>query len=477
MKLHPMLQRQLKKSGVSLEATNNELNLLVKKINKAYIEFDQNAYLRERAMALSSKEMQELYKKLKDENIILAKLNVDLEAKDNLLIKEKKETERQSKYITAILNSVPEEIFILDEKFNIIEANETAEEKIGIKSKEMKNKSISQFFSEKEVVENLNDLIKEDEGKNKVINFQTMMTYQDKKIPVFVSINKLYKKYVGKENQIILVAKNISELKKLEKENKEKLMMLMHAGRLTSLGEMATAIAHELNQPLSVINMNLQTLEMLHKEGIQEFITNQDLTELLSDSIKQVNRADNIIRQMRKFARKNKDLDTKPEPIDIITAIEAALSMFHEQFRVHNIKVETEYSQKCKKVIIDEQELEQVMVNLLANAKYALFAKQDIESSNATNYEMKIRIELSSSDEKGKMILKVSDNGIGMSQKVKEHCFEPFFTTKKVGEGTGLGLSIIYNIIKNANGDIEIESEQNKGTTFTITFICGDKNA
>lgn len=261
----------------------------------------------------------------------------------------------------------------------------------------------------------------------------------------------------GYQNYLSLLAE-ITERKKLEKENAEKAALLSHAGRLAALGEMATGIAHELNQPLSIIRTNMQSLSFLKNENLP--LT--DMDEIIASSIRQVDRASNIITHMRSFARKE---ENEFSMMDISIPIDAAVNMFNEQFRLHDIEIEREYDTELPEIYIEAQKVEQLVVNLLSNARYAV---EENRKEKGSNFKMKIRLKLKYIQENKKILFEVIDNGLGMSPEVVEHCMEAFFTTKKVGEGTGLGLIIVYNIVKLFKGDIEIKSTVGVGTSITI---------
>lgn len=260
---------------------------------------------------------------------------------------------------------------------------------------------------------------------------------------------------------------DIAEMKQLEHQNEQKQMMLSHAGRLAALGEMATGIAHELNQPLSIIKTNMQGLDFLSATVINL----QELKEITQSTIRQVDRASKIINHMRNFARKNQD--NKIEKINILEPIENALSMFNEQFRLHEIKITKNFRLPLPTIAIQAHELEQIVVNLLSNSRYAVESRQ---RKNEPGFEMVIILNLSYSKDIKCIIFEIEDNGIGMDEKSKNHCFEPFYTTKEVGAGTGLGLSIVYNIVKSISGKIEVESELDKGTLIRIFFQVGEES-
>ncbi|NNM59298.1 MAG: hypothetical protein HKM04_05735, partial [Legionellales bacterium] len=150
--------------------------------------------------------------------------------------------------------------------------------------------------------------------------------------------------------------KEIEERKMLEKKNED---MLIHAGRLALLGEMATGVAHELNQPLSIIRTNMQTLEFMGKEDLSF----TELKEIIVSCIKQTDRAAHIVSHMRDFARVNQ---THNMPINLYVPLDEAIAMFNEQFRLHEIALTRDYGDDIPFLSCSSQEMEQLIVNLLS---------------------------------------------------------------------------------------------------------------
>ncbi len=256
-----------------------------------------------------------------------------------------------------------------------------------------------------------------------------------------------------------------SALAKAEKANTENSALLAHTGRLAALGEMITSVAHELNQPLSIIRTNMQTLEFLSKDSLPP----KDLIEILNSTIRQVDRATNIINHMRTFARKQ---SSEAEKIDISLPIESALSLFNEQFRLHSITIIRNFEKDLPPLYVEKQQMEQLFVNLLSNAHHAV---ESMHSKIGSKFEMRIMVNLKYNKEKQHILFEMCDNGIGMTPDQVACCRDPFFTTKEEGKGTGLGLAIVDNTIKMLNGQVEILSEPDEGTTIRILFPIDDK--
>ncbi len=252
---------------------------------------------------------------------------------------------------------------------------------------------------------------------------------------------------------------DITDIKCLQKKLEDEQSRMIHAGRLASLGEMATGIAHEINQPLTIINLGIQYLEGTTFNASQDDIALQAIKKIKA----QVERASTIIKNMRAFARGGSN--TSREPTDVAVVVDTALTYFREQFRVNDIALTVSLGSDLPMTNIDPQKFEQVIVNLMSNARYAVQKK--FEQTGGVE-PMQITTTLSLAPGQQSLVFEVADNGIGMNETERLRCFEPFFTTKEVGEGTGIGLSISYNIIKEFGGSLEVESEKGKGTLFRI---------
>ena len=233
---------------------------------------------------------------------------------------------------------------------------------------------------------------------------------------------------------------------------KETAAQIIQASKLATLGEMATSVAHELNQPLSVIRMAAGTARQKISKGVVD-------PEYLNDKLKRVEeqtvRAAVIIDHMRMFGRKANE---RPEPIDPRAVITRALDLIGEPLRLAQIEVVTEFSEDCSSVLGHPIQLEQVILNLLANARDAM-AERDGESKIA------LRV---FTDDNG-VYITAEDTGGGIPADTLQRVFEPFYTTKEMGKGTGLGLSVSYGIIRDMNGTITAENTD-EGARLTITL-------
>ncbi|NOZ08810.1 MAG: GHKL domain-containing protein [FCB group bacterium] len=265
-------------------------------------------------------------------------------------------------------------------------------------------------------------------------------------------------KKTGRDENLQELAEIRQEISKLKAENEKLAQQLMHSSRLASLGEMSAGIAHEINQPLAIIRARTELLRMRSRE---EGISAEELTEELSEILLKVDKAVLLIEQMRGFSRKDSGF---VEHIDITEPVDRALIYFREQFRMHKIKLTVSIEENLPKVRANSQNVEQMVINFISNARHAVEKKIPEGKSGEKKVFLKVQL-----DKKRKsVVIEVTDNGVGMTPEEKKRCLDPFYTTKAKGEGTGLGLSIVHNIIKEMNGKLEITSSVKAGTTMRV---------
>src|SRR3989454_438802 len=241
-----------------------------------------------------------------------------------------------------------------------------------------------------------------------------------------------------------------AEVERREQELREKQEQLIQAGKLATLGELTTGVAHELNNPLNNIGLfvgnavDLMELALTDKEQI---------VRELRAVMQQVRKATEIISHLRTFGRA---APVSRELIVLRQVIERALSLMREQLRLREVEVTLDLGPDEPVVVGNAIQLEQVFINLLTNAQDAV----------ADSPRKAIRI--SGSVGSTAVEVAVADTGHGIPAELKGRIFDPFFTTKELGKGTGLGLSITYGIIKEHGGTISAVSPPGEGATFLI---------
>ncbi|MCP4577009.1 MAG: hypothetical protein GY846_12075 [Deltaproteobacteria bacterium] len=241
-------------------------------------------------------------------------------------------------------------------------------------------------------------------------------------------------------------------------ELKETQAQLVQSAKLTSIGELASGVAHELNQPLMVVRANAQLLDRSLKK---ETSLSRHPFESLALVQANTKRMMTIINHLRTFSREAKEAFTA---VDVNKSIDACLLMVGEQLRLRNIDLQLDLQINLPDVEGNAIRLEQVFLNLLTNARDAI---EDGEERPDPSRIVKVSTAVFRKEREWVEIL-VKDTGTGISGEKTDRIFEPFFTTKEVGKGTGLGLSICHGIIKEHQGEIEVVETGPNGTTIRI---------
>ena len=241
-----------------------------------------------------------------------------------------------------------------------------------------------------------------------------------------------------------------AEMQRREHELRDKQEQLVQAGKLATLGELTTGVAHELNNPLNNIDLFVGNAVDL----IELTVTDKgQLVGQLRQAMQQVRKATEIISHLRTFGRA---APASREPMPLRQIIERALSLMQEQLRLREIAVTVDLGPEEPWVVGNAIQMEQVFINLLTNARDAM----------ADSPRKAIRI--SASVDSMATELAFADTGPGIAPGLERRIFDPFFTTKEVGKGTGLGLSIAYGIVKEHGGTISVVSPPGEGATFLI---------
>ncbi len=248
---------------------------------------------------------------------------------------------------------------------------------------------------------------------------------------------------------------------------------LIHSEKMASLGELTAGIAHEIQNPLNFIN-NFSDVNKELLVEMKDEIDNGNLDEVkilakdVIDNEDKINhhgkRADAIVKGMLQHSRSSKG---QKELADLNALADEYLRLAYHGLRAKdkafNATMKTDFDESIGKINIIPQDMGRVILNLITNAFYAVDKKK---KSAVESYEPTVSISTKKID--NCVEIKVTDNGNGIPDAVKEKIFQPFFTTKPTGEGTGLGLSLSYDIVKAHGGEIKVETNEGTGTTFTI---------
>ncbi len=377
------------------------------------------------------------------EVIAAMEINLDITPRKEL---EEKLITTEKKY-HAIFNNIPNPVFVLDRRsLEIKDCNSSVLFLYGHRPDELLGRSFMDLFSRDDAPrwrEQIQAGSILNQVRHKRSGGQT----------IFVDIRVSPSGDPGED--ILLVAVN-DITKRVEAEQQ-----LVQAGKMATLGEMATGVAHELNQPLTVIKT--ASSFFMRKVRRKETIDPDTLFTMSSEVDSHVDRATKIINHMREFGRKS---SVRREMVQVNDVIEKAFDIFSQQLKLREIEVIWELDRSLPMIISDAGRLEQVFINLLINARDAIEERNEAEPLERKNKQIILR----SFKDDTQIVIQVQDTGIGVSSSLSEKVFEPFFTTKRVGKGTGLGLSISYGIIQDSGGTIRFRPLKVPGACIEIRF-------
>lgn len=352
----------------------------------------------------------------------------------------------------SLFDNDPNPIFIINsENFTIMDSNQRALDCYGYLRQEMIGLSFIDLSDDDddEVKNGLKDIF-----HDQSVFFPKKRHCKKGGKPFFVNINVSSASY-GEHDVLIATTTDITET--VEKETQ-----LIQAGKMTTLGVMAAGMAHEINQPLNVIQICADYFLKMLKRG--KSVSDDDLKTMATDIVTNVERATGVIKHVRNFARQSEVVHKK---ININDPINDIFKVMGHQLKVHQVEVELDLAPDLPFIKAEHNRLEQVFINLVTNAIDAM----DEKCSKPEKKKAKKLLTIKSFVEDDNYVaVNVSDTGTGMPKEVIDKIIEPFYTTKEVGKGTGLGVSISYGIVKDYHGKIEIQSEVGKGTVFMVRF-------
>ncbi len=354
-------------------------------------------------------------------------------------------------------------VLFLDTGGLVLDANQAAVEAYGFTREELLGMDVRLLRGE-ETREVLADLI-EDVLKEPLL-FETIHRRKDgTTFPVEVAARSAD---IGGERVILSIVRDLSERSELQAN-------LLQADRMAAVGTLAAGVAHEINNPLAYAIANLDVLARRMPSTIDrvrasaqsvgpdeapalERIASDlvDAAEMLAVAREGVDRVRSIVRDLKTFSRAD---DVAIGPIDVHEVLDSSIGIALNEIR-HRAQLTRDYG-AVPLVEINESRLGQVFLNLLVNAAQA------IPEGRAEAHTIRVR---TSTDERGRAVIEVADDGVGIPRNLLNKVFDPFMTTKPVGEGTGLGLFVSRSIIKAVGGEITMESEVGKGTRVRLVL-------
>ncbi|MEW5807268.1 MAG: ATP-binding protein [Acidobacteriota bacterium] len=360
-------------------------------------------------------------------------------------------------FLNSILKSIQGGVFTVDKNFKITSFNRGAEEITGFKKEEVLNKKCSEVFKsnlcEKDC--RLRETLKT--GKPFSHYYATLINREGETVHVSSTTSALR----DSNNEIIgglEIFQDMTELKTLQDE-------LVRAEKLTSIGQLAASVAHEVNNPLAGVLVYIRILLKKYRDGnLQDGSTESQLLKME----KELERTSRIIKNLLDFSRQS---EPNLRPIDLNQVIEAALALVEHQIDLENIKLEKKFNAPLPLVLADFEKIQQVMINMILNATQAMPNGGILTIATSVASGIKI-----GDSPKQAVRIDIEDTGVGITKENLGKLFTLFFTTKPKGKGVGLGLPVAHRIIEQHKGKIEVVSEPNIGTTFTIYLEVMDEH-
>jgi PAS domain S-box-containing protein len=376
----------------------------------------------------------------------------------NIDISDRKKMERELKeandFLMNLIESSVDGIIVTDMKGDILIFNKGAENLLGYKSEEVVGKMNIRSIYQPGVAKEVMDKLRSPDfgGIGKLTSIPIFHRRKDGElIEGDLSASLIYDEK-GSEIASVGIFKDLRERLKMERELREIQQALLQSEKLAAMGRLTSQIAHELNNPIYGI---MNTLELLKTEIPPE----SKRRRILDLSLSEIQRLSEMLRNMLSFSKPEEE---KRRPIKIDELIEGILLVMEKQMRESNIQVETSFNPDIPEIMASTNQMRQVMLNILKNAKEAM-------PKGGTLF-------VRTSKEDNRILIHIEDTGMGVPEEIRDKIFEAFFTTKQKVKGVGLGLSVCYGIIKDHDGEIKVESEEGKGTTFTISLPIESRN-
>jgi len=399
--------------------------------------------------------IEKLEKKILKQTSELIESNLNLKKKVGELNYSKHQLLEREAKLNSIFNASIEGIITINTSGNIVSVNAAVETIFGYREEELIGSSINKLMPlslRNKTQHNLKDYLQTYMLKNmgQIKEFEGVRK-DGSSVPLDLSIAEFS---IDETNYFTGIVRDVSLRKCQEQQDKEHLDELAHVTRLGLMGEMASGIAHEVNQPLtSIANYTQACLNFIQSENPDL----EQLSEILLKAHQQALRAGQIIHRMRDFVKSKKIHRTTA---DINTLIHDALSLCIAEFRHNNIRLIFELEKPLPAVYVDKIQIEQVIINLIKNSIDALKnlpqkTQRQIAIQTQLNHDNAIEI-------------RVKDNGPGIDQVQQQKILTPFYTTKS--DGMGMGLSISRSLVEAHDGVLHFNSKPEKGTTFYFTL-------
>jgi two-component system NtrC family sensor kinase len=369
-------------------------------------------------------------------------INVDLSQRRHM----ERELEEAHDFLNKLVMSSPNAIIATDLKGEIIIWNRAAREALGYSAEEVLGKmNISQIYPEG-VAKQVMKMMRAPEygGPGRLLSYPIVYVRRDGKIIEGNLSAAIIYDARGEEMATVGIFVDLKERLEMESKLRNTQEQLLQSEKLAAMGRLTSQIAHELNNPLYGI---MNTLELLKSEVPPQSKRRKILEMALSETV----RLTDLLKKMLSFSKPDEE---EKQPVDINIILDEILLLVRKQLHENSIKVSTSLDEGLAKVYASKNQLRQVFLNMISNARDAMPDGGTL-TINTKSIRDNIHIE-------------VADTGVGIREEHINKIFDAFFTTKDGTKGVGLGLSVCYGFIKEHGGDIRVSSKKGEGTTFTI---------
>ncbi len=396
-------------------------------------------------------------------------------------ITERKKTEQELRnlrnYLSNIIDSMPSVLIGVNNQGRVTQWNKEAERLTGVSPDAATGQPLEQAFPRlSSNMEQIREAISKRQVKSSIrqprkednqIHFEDVTIY-----PLITN---------GVEGAVVRVD-DVTERVRIQE-------MMIQSEKMLSVGGLAAGMAHEINNPLAgmvqtaaVLNDRLTDTKMpanlksaeaagTTMESISTFMELRGIPQMLNDIRESGHKAAEVVTNMLSFARKSDDISSAHDPAELLDkTIELASADYDlkKKYDFRQIEIIRQYDKQLPLIPCEAGKIRQVLLNILRNGAEAMHEKKATDIVQKTD-KPRFVLRLSHEPDKEMVNFEIKDNGPGMDEKIRKRVFEPFYTTKQTGQGTGLGLSVSYFIItENHRGEMSVESDPGKGTTFTI---------
>lgn len=357
-------------------------------------------------------------------------------------------------HFQSILDSVPDAMVVTDESGTILAFSRAAEQLFGYRGEEVIGHAVNRLMAGRDKSNHdnyINNYMRT--GHRQIIGKGRVVIAAKADGSLFPIDLKIGEARIGDHFLFTAFIRDLTEQQRAELRMQEMQSELVHFSRLSAVGTMASALAHELNQPLTAVANYLEASRDLLDSPAPE--TREILREALSEAATQAVRAGEIVRKLRSYVSRG-EVDARPVHLDQVVSDAIALSKTSRERA--DIPVTVQQAESISRVMADPIQIQQVIINLIRNAMDAM---SDLDDAH-------IAIRAMPDDDPGFVSIEVCDNGPGLSPEMKETIFKPFATTK--AHGMGLGLSICQTIVEAHGGTIRAVSSPQGGTCFRFTL-------